>query len=68
MAGIGQGIVAALKIVGSLLGICEKRQADNNSPEMKKRAQAQDENKAQDATAEAVAKRDMERLRREASE
>lgn len=66
--GIKEGIVALLKIVASACGMAEKRQADNNSAAMKQRAQAQDENKAQDATAKAVGERDIERLRREGSE
>lgn len=66
--GIGEGIVALLKIVASACGMAERKQKDNNSAAMQQRAQAQDENKAQDATAKAVADRDIERLRREGSE
>lgn len=61
-------ITAILRIGASLLGIAEKRQSDNNTPEMKARQKAQSEVDADSMTAGAIEKRDLNELRKESSE
>jgi hypothetical protein len=61
-------VKAILDILASVLGIARKRNEDANTAPMKARAEAQNAVKADDATAKAIAARDLEQLRKDASE
>ena len=69
---MGSSILALLSnvagIVAGWLGIQSKKLDLNNAPDMKAAAVAQDEAKAEDVTAKAIAKRDTAEIEKELAE
>lgn len=59
---------AALQFLANLTGVALKNQEVRNAPDMKERAKAQDEVKAQEAVTKNISDRNLDELRRAASE
>lgn len=58
----------AWRVFAEALGIIRKRNEDKNAPDVKQAAKAAHESKAQSRTQQALERRDLESLRKEASE
>ena len=61
-------LTAFFVAAGEFLGLVRKRQELNNAPAMQAAKTAQQEADAASATVKAIAERDLEKLRQEASE
>lgn len=59
-----QGFLAGLKALGVFLGIIDKEIELHNTPEMKKRDEAQKEIKQDDADIKAIAEKDSDHVER----
>jgi len=57
-------LAEALRVVGNALGLAAKRQELNNTPEMLKARQAQEEAAAKDNSEQAVKERNEEAMRK----
>ncbi len=68
MIAVTEIISNAIRAVANYFGWAEKRQDLKNSPEMQKRAQAQNEAERMDRVNKEIAEGDVEALRKEMSE
>lgn len=59
---------AFFRAIGEALGLVRERQALNNTPEMRKAAEAKVDAEITDTARDAVAKRDIEKIRKGTSE
>ena len=68
MIPIGEVVSNLIRAAANYLGWAEKRQDLNNSPEMQKRVEAQNEASRMDRVNKEIANGDVEALRKEMSE
>jgi len=68
MVPVGQIVSNLIRAVANYFGWAEKRQDLNNSPEMQKRVEAQNEAGRMDRVNKEIAQGDVEALRKEMSE
>jgi hypothetical protein len=68
MAGILEAVAAGFRFATSWFGHRSRRSELNNAPDMKARAVQQDAVNADSEAAEAIRRRDLERIRNAASE